>query len=86
MKVKVMTNSSTANTIFALTFGLIAWFFCQSEPMEAKADKQQTTTIKLCQQKIAAKSGLNRLQFDKQAHVHRFPVRNRQELTLDQGF
>ncbi|MDR3612918.1 MAG: hypothetical protein P4L53_05075 [Candidatus Obscuribacterales bacterium] len=81
-----MTNSSTANTIFALTFGFIAWFFCQSEPMEAKSGNQKLTTIKLCDQRSTAKSSLNRLQFDKQAHVHRFPVRNRQELTLDQGF
>jgi hypothetical protein len=86
MKVKVMTNSSTANAFFALAFGFIAWSFCQSEPMEAKADKQQVITIKLCEQKIAVKSGSNRLQFDKKAHVHRFPLHNRQELTLDQGF
>ncbi len=81
-----MTNSSTANTVFAIALGFTIWFFCQSESMEAKAANQRLRTIRVCDQTTVVKSGLNYLRFDKQAHVHRFPLRNRQELTLDQGF
>ena len=95
MKVIAMTNTSTVNcltsariqtTVFALAFISMTWFFCQAEPIEAKVDSQPVQTNKVHEQKANAKPCSNRLQFDKQAHVHRFPLRNRQELTLDQGF
>jgi hypothetical protein len=95
MRVTAMTNTSNKNRlasariqtiVFTLAFISMTWFFCQAEPIEAKVDRQTGQTIKIHEQKSNSKPYSTHLQFDKQAHLHRFTLPNKQDLALDQGF
>lgn len=86
MKGNVMKKTSTGNAAMAFAISSLTWLSCQAEPPKAIADNQPINTFKVIEQKPIVKASNNRLQFDKQAHVHRLTLHSKQDLTLDQGF